>query len=54
MKQQKEVGMMSRHTIKVTAILLALMVALVALLGFDLAIGRQRLPPVYQLHTLDV
>jgi len=45
--------MMSRRKIRITAIVLVLLVTLVALLGFDLAIGRQHFPPVQQNHTLD-
>src|SRR6266511_4001209 len=53
-KQEETANMMSRRTIRVTAILLALVASLVALLGYDFVSERQRMPPVYRRTWIDV
>ena len=46
--------MLGRRTTRITAILLAAIATLVALLGFDFVTQRQKLPPEHKTTWIDV
>ena len=46
--------MMSRRTIRIVAIVLAVLVALTTILGYEANLERQHIPPAYSRQTLDV